>query len=112
MCMLLLVLHVLSEFLTSLGAEATKRLPSMQLGKLVFAEVGKPGRELAMLDDDSGVEQVVGVAELRGVSGSMQTRLLSYQKSIVRPAWFQWAYSGQRSRTGPARYFGLSTHAS
>jgi hypothetical protein len=30
-CMLLLVLHVLSEFLTSLGAEATKRLPSMQL---------------------------------------------------------------------------------
>jgi hypothetical protein len=69
--MLLLVLHVLSEFLTSLGAEATKRLPSMQLGKLVFAEVGKPGRELTVLDDDSGVEQVVGVAKLRGVSGSM-----------------------------------------
>ena len=37
-------------FLPSLGAEATKRLPSMQLGKLVFAEVGKPGRELTMLD--------------------------------------------------------------
>ena len=45
----------------------------MQLEKLVFAEAGKPGRELTMLDDDSGVEEVVGVAKLRGVSGSMQT---------------------------------------
>jgi hypothetical protein len=73
------------KLMTSLGTEATRRLPSMQLGKLVFAEAGQPGRELTMTDDDSGVAEVVGVVKLRGVMGSMHTRLLSYQKAIVGP---------------------------
>jgi hypothetical protein len=74
-----------TKLVTSLGAEATRRLPSMKQGKLVFAEAGKPARELTMTDDDNGVAEVVGVAKLRGVSGSMLTRLLSYQKAIVSP---------------------------
>jgi hypothetical protein len=75
----------LTLLLTSLGSEATRRLPSLLQGKLVMTETGAgiAGRELTVTDDDGAIE-VVGELQLISASGNVKQRLLSYQSSFVR----------------------------
>ena len=73
----------LQKLLTTLGPEAQRRLPSLQTGKIVMADAGKPGRVLVVTNEE-GEKKIVGELKLLAATGNIERRLLAYQKGFVQ----------------------------